>query len=125
MACKPKEDHHAEHETPPRRDRGQAAPGGRADRARNPGRGRDPHDRGYRGRLRDELLDGELFSSLRAVQIVIESWRRHDNTVRPHASLGFPCRPASRGCPVYRARLTAKFSRLTLVRKVIQSFSGG
>ena len=39
--------------------------------------------------LRDELLDGEIFYSLREAQIVIESWRRHYNSVRPHASLGY------------------------------------
>ena len=39
--------------------------------------------------LRDELLDGEIFSSLREAQIVIESWRRHDNAVRPHASIAY------------------------------------
>jgi putative transposase len=36
-----------------------------------------------------ELLDGEIFYSLREAQIVIESWRRHYNTIRPHASLGY------------------------------------
>ncbi len=40
-------------------------------------------------RLRDELLDGEIFYSLREAQVVIESWRRHYNHVRPHASLGY------------------------------------
>src|SRR5262245_50773026 len=40
-------------------------------------------------RLRDELLDGEIFYTLREAQIVIESWRRHYNTIRPHASLGY------------------------------------
>jgi transposase InsO family protein len=40
-------------------------------------------------RLRDERLDGEIFYSLRAARIVIESWRRHYNTNRPHASLGY------------------------------------
>ena len=35
------------------------------------------------------LLNGEIFYSLREAQIVIESWRRHYNTIRPHASLGF------------------------------------
>ena len=37
----------------------------------------------------DELLDGELFYSLREAQIIIERWRRHDNAVRPHVSLGY------------------------------------
>lgn len=39
--------------------------------------------------LRDELLDGEIFYSLREAQIVIESWRRHFNAIRPHQSLGY------------------------------------
>src|SRR5688572_27032963 len=39
--------------------------------------------------LRDELLDGEIFYSLPGSEIVIESWRRHTNSVRPHASLGY------------------------------------
>jgi transposase InsO family protein len=38
----------------------------------------------FNARLRDELLDGEIFYSLREAQIIIESWRRHYNTVRPH-----------------------------------------
>jgi putative transposase len=39
--------------------------------------------------LRDELLNGEIFYTLREAQIIIESWRRHYNTIRPHASLGY------------------------------------
>src|SRR5215211_1730988 len=39
--------------------------------------------------LRDELLNGEIFYSLREAQIIIESWRCHYNSVRPHASLGY------------------------------------
>ena len=39
--------------------------------------------------LRDELLDGEIFYTLREARVVIESWRRHYNTVRPHESLGY------------------------------------
>jgi hypothetical protein len=35
------------------------------------------------------LLAGEIFYSLREARIVIESWRRHYNTIRPHASLGY------------------------------------
>ena len=38
---------------------------------------------------RDELLNRESFYTLREAQIVIESWRRHYNTIRPHASLGY------------------------------------
>jgi hypothetical protein len=49
-------------------------------------------------RLRDELLDGEIFYSPRKAQVVIERWRRHSNMVRPHASLGNPC-AGSQGGP--------------------------
>jgi putative transposase len=52
-----------------------------------------PWENGYiesfNARLRDELLDGEIFYTLKEAQIVIESWRRHYNGVRPHASLGY------------------------------------
>jgi putative transposase len=52
-----------------------------------------PWENGYiesfNARLRDELLNGEIFYTLREAQIVIESWRHHYNTVRPHASLGY------------------------------------
>ena len=43
----------------------------------------------FNARLRDELLNGEMFYTLREAQVVIESWRRHYNRVRPHASLGY------------------------------------
>src|SRR3712207_3174301 len=43
----------------------------------------------FNARLRDALLDGEIFYSLREAEVVIESWRRHYNTIRPHGSLGF------------------------------------
>ena len=43
----------------------------------------------FNARLRDELLNGEIFYTLREAQIIIESWRRHYNAVRPHASIGY------------------------------------
>jgi len=52
-----------------------------------------PWENGYiesfNARLRDELLNGEIFYSLREAQVIIESWRRHYNLVRPHQSLGY------------------------------------
>ena len=52
-----------------------------------------PWENGYcesfNARFRDELLNGELFYSLREAQILIEQWRRHYNTVRPHSALGY------------------------------------
>ena len=43
----------------------------------------------FNARLRDELLDGEILYALKEAKIVIETWRRHCNAVRPHASLGY------------------------------------
>jgi putative transposase len=40
----------------------------------------------FNARLRDELLDGEIFYSLREAQVVIESWRRHYNCSSEHTS---------------------------------------
>ena len=52
-----------------------------------------PWENGYcesfNARFRDELLNGELFYSLREAQILIEQWRVHYNTVRPHSALGY------------------------------------
>jgi len=52
-----------------------------------------PWENGYvesfNARLRDELLNGEIFYSLKEAQVVIEQWRRHYNTIRPHSSLGY------------------------------------
>ena len=35
------------------------------------------------GKLRDELLNGEIFYSLAEAKVLIEAWRRHYNTIRP------------------------------------------
>ena len=52
-----------------------------------------PWENGYcesfNARFRDELLNGEIFYSLREAQILIEQWRIHYNTVRPHSALGY------------------------------------
>ncbi len=43
----------------------------------------------FNGKLRDELLDGEIFYTLAEARVLIEGWRRHYNTVRPHSALGY------------------------------------
>jgi transposase InsO family protein len=52
-----------------------------------------PWENGYcesfNGRFRDELLNGEVFYTLREAQIIIEKWRQHYNTKRPHSALGY------------------------------------
>ena len=59
-----------------------------------------PWENGYvesfNARLRDELLDGEIFYTLKEARILIESWRRYYNTMRPNSSLATDRRPRKR-----------------------------
>jgi transposase InsO family protein len=52
-----------------------------------------PWENGYiesfNGKLRDELLNGEIFDTLLEAQVLIERWRWEYNTLRPHSSLGY------------------------------------
>ncbi len=52
-----------------------------------------PWENGYcesfNGRMRDELLNGEIFYSLREAQIIIERWRNHYKTKRSYSALGY------------------------------------
>ena len=60
-----------------------------------------PWENGYvesfNGKLRDELLNGEIFYTLKEAKVLIERWRKHYNQVRPHSSLGYrPPAPETR-----------------------------
>lgn len=46
-------------------------------------------DESFNGKLRDECLSLEWFRSRREAAVVIEAWRKHYNTVRPHSSLDY------------------------------------
>jgi putative transposase len=52
-----------------------------------------PWENGYiesfNGKLRDELLNREIFTTLEEAKVLIEQWRREYNQVRPHSSLGY------------------------------------
>jgi putative transposase len=52
-----------------------------------------PWENGYvesfNGKLRDELLNGEIFTTLLEAKVLIENWRREYNHIRPHSSLGY------------------------------------
>ena len=55
------------------------------------------YNESFNGKLRDELLNGEIFYSLKEAKIIIEQWRQHYNTIRPHSSLGYrPPAPETR-----------------------------
>ena len=52
-----------------------------------------PWENGYiesfNARLRDELLNGEIFDTITEARILTERWRREYNSVRPHSGLGY------------------------------------
>ena len=52
-----------------------------------------PWENGYvesfNGKLRDELLNGEIFYTLKEAKVLIERWRQRYNRLRPHSSLGY------------------------------------
>lgn len=79
-----------------------------------------PWENGYiesfNGKLRDELLNGEIFDTLYEAKVLIERWRREYNEFRPHSALGY--RPPAPETIVtgYRAtpfRLLQSSKRLT------------
>jgi putative transposase len=43
----------------------------------------------FNGKLRDELLEREIFDTLLEAKVLIERWRQEYNTIRPHSSLGY------------------------------------
>ena len=52
-----------------------------------------PWENGYiesfNGKLRDELLNREIFTTLTEAKVLIEQWRREYNQIRPHSALGY------------------------------------
>jgi putative transposase len=68
-----------------------------------------PWENGYvesfNARLRDEFLDGEIFYTLKEVQVLTERWRWQYNHVRPHQALGYrPPAPEARDWPLAASR---------------------
>jgi putative transposase len=43
----------------------------------------------FNARLRDEFFKGEIFYTLQEARVLIQAWRCHCNTIRPHSSLGY------------------------------------
>ncbi len=56
-----------------------------------------PWENGYiesfNGKLRDELLNREIFDTVFEAKVLAERWKREYNTIRPHSSLDY-CPPA-------------------------------
>jgi len=47
------------------------------------------YNESFNGKLRDEVLNGEVFYTIKEAQVVIEQWRQEYNTIRPHSSLNY------------------------------------
>ena len=47
------------------------------------------YNESFNGKLRDQLLNGEIFYTLREAKVLLERWRLHYNCERPHSSLGY------------------------------------
>ncbi len=67
-----------------------------------------PWENGYiesfNGKLRDELLNREIFYTLGEAKILIERWRQEYNTFRPHSALGY--RPPAPEAVQWPAQIT-------------------
>ena len=76
-----------------------------------------PWENGYvesfNGKLRDELLEREAFDTLLEAKVLIERWRQHYNTIRPHSALGYrPPGPEAAWMPRATRRISsAGFAR--------------
>ena len=63
-----------------------------------------PWENGYvesfNGKLRDELLNREIFTTLEEAKVLTEGWRREYNQVRPDSALGYkPPAPEAASAP--------------------------
>jgi transposase InsO family protein len=47
------------------------------------------YNESFNGKLRDELLNGEIFYTLLEARVLIQRWRHHYNTRRPNSALGY------------------------------------
>jgi len=47
------------------------------------------YNESFNGKLRDEVLNREIFYTLKEAQVIIERWRQEYNIYRPHSSLGY------------------------------------
>jgi hypothetical protein len=43
----------------------------------------------FLGKMRDELLNGEVLDTLDEAKVLVEAWRKGHNRLRPHSSLGY------------------------------------
>ena len=85
----------------------------------------------FNGKFRDECLSLEWFRSRDEAKVLIETWRRHFNEVRPHSSLGymtpneFVASIITNAAPVTATERTAAVCGASALRSVAQPLRKG
>ena len=80
------------------------------------------YNESFNGKLRDELLNGEIFYSMTEAKVLLEQWRRHYNTIRPHSSLGYRP-PAPQTIAPHRGDPPSAAGRLRPTRRSTESLN--
>jgi putative transposase len=82
-----------------------------------------PWENGYvesfHGKLRDELLNREIFYTVAEARVLVERWRVHYNTIRPHSSLGYRP-PAPEAVELRSPRKIPNYIKEGLTHEVVQ-----
>jgi transposase InsO family protein len=78
------------------------------------------YNESFNGKLRDELLNGEIFYTLKEARVLIEQWRHHYNTIRPHSALGYRP-PAPQAIRIQRIDLSCALDGLQTDRRFRQA----
>ncbi len=78
------------------------------------------YNESFNGKLGDELLKGEIFYSLKEAKVLIEQWRHHYNTIRPHSALGYRP-PAPQAIRLHRVDLSCALDGLQTDRRFSQA----
>ena len=80
------------------------------------------YNKSFNGKLRDELLNREIFYSMTEAKVLIEQWRRHYKTIRPHTSLGYRP-PAPQTIAPHRGDPPSAAGRLQATRRSTESLN--
>ncbi len=74
------------------------------------------YNESFNGKLRDELLNGEIFYTLKEAKVLIEQWRNHYNTIRPHSAIGYRP-PVPQTVALHRVDRPSEFGALRADRR--------
>ncbi len=77
------------------------------------------YNESFNGKLGDEFLKGETFYTLKEAKVLIEQWRHHYNTIRPHSALAYRP-PAPEAIQHHRVDLSCALDGLQIDRRFRQ-----